>query len=99
MTQITQQEIKDAMFSMKNDNAPGPDGFTIEFYKSNWDLVGNEFIEAISYFFSQDYIYYPINATAISLIPKVENPFRMKEFRPISCCNVTYKVISKIFGK
>lgn len=41
-------------------------------------------------------MYYPINATSISLIPKVDNPLMMKDFRPISCCNVTYKVITKI---
>lgn len=41
-------------------------------------------------------MYFPANSTAISLIPKVENPISLKQFRPISCCNVIYKVISKI---
>lgn len=37
-----------------------------------------------------------VNKTLVSLIPKVDNPDSIKMFRPISLCNVVYKVISKI---
>lgn len=37
-----------------------------------------------------------INATVIAVIPKVQNPVLASQFRPISCCNVIYKVISKV---
>lgn len=83
---------------MKNDSALGPDGFTVEFYKLNWSLVGREFTEAIDFFFTQNFLYFPLNTTVISLIPKVACSVKMKEFMPISCCNVSYKVISKIIA-
>lgn len=44
----------------------------VEFYESNWDLVGQDFMEAISYFFTNSFVHYSLNSTAISLIPKVD---------------------------
>nr|GEW10773.1 hypothetical protein [Tanacetum cinerariifolium] len=35
-------EIKSAMFSIGDDHAPGPDGFTYAFFKKSWDIVGDD---------------------------------------------------------
>jgi len=39
-----------------------------------------------------------MNATSISLIPKVANRTRLTDFHPISCCNIVYKCIAKILA-
>jgi hypothetical protein len=37
-----------------------------------------------------------LNLTYIALIPKVKNLLSVAEFKPISLCNVLYKLISKV---
>lgn len=37
-----------------------------------------------------------VNTITIVVIPKVQNPIFASQYRPISCCNIIYKVISKV---
>ncbi|KAL0294421.1 UNVERIFIED_CONTAM: hypothetical protein Sradi_6889000 [Sesamum radiatum] len=76
--------------------APGPDGYSAGFYKAAWSVIGGEVTQAILDFFRNGRLLKQINATLISLIPKVNSPAVVAEFRPISCCNVLYKAITKI---
>lgn len=39
-----------------------------------------------------------LNDTVVTLIPKVKNPVKLLEFRPISLCNVSYKIITKLLS-
>lgn len=57
--------------------------------------MGEDFTEAILYL-NKDFIYFPMNTTTISLIPKVDDALNIKDFMPMLCYNVTYKVISKL---
>jgi hypothetical protein len=92
---VTREEIKHAMFSLKNNKAPGPDGFNAGFFKSMWHIVGEDVINAISSFFQTRRMLKEMNATSISLVPKVANPTGLTYFCPISCCNTVYKCIAK----
>jgi len=49
---VTAEEIKKTMFSMPLNKAPGPDGFTTEFFKSSWSVVGEDVVAAIQSFLS-----------------------------------------------
>ncbi|XP_057478787.1 uncharacterized protein LOC130766107 [Actinidia eriantha] len=49
---ITDKEIKDSLFSIGDDKAPGPDGYFALFFKRAWSIIGKDFCEAIKEFFS-----------------------------------------------
>ena len=44
---ITSIEIKNSMFSIDGEKAPGPDGFTSHFFKVAWPIIGREVVDAI----------------------------------------------------
>ncbi|KAJ6380478.1 hypothetical protein OIU78_027942 [Salix suchowensis] len=49
---ITKEEIKEALFSISDGKAPGPDGFTASFFKQAWELINHDFTNDVLYFFS-----------------------------------------------
>ena len=90
------QDVKRVMHSIPNDKSPGMDGFNSYFFKHCWDIVGDEVADAVLDFFSTGKLLKVINVTSLTLIPKVKSPTHVSDFRPISCCYVIYKCITKL---
>ncbi|GAA0172221.1 hypothetical protein LIER_26086 [Lithospermum erythrorhizon] len=95
---VGEEEKKRTILPMGNNKAPGPDGFTVEFYKRGSNVVGKEVVAPVKYFFATGVMPRTMNATTISIIPKKKYPVTMKDYRPISYCNVLYKCITKIMA-
>ncbi|GJV04571.1 hypothetical protein Tco_1338140 [Tanacetum coccineum] len=95
---VTAKEVKDAIFSMGNDKSLGPEGYTACFFKESWDIMDNDVILTVQEFFTNGKLLKELNHTIIALIPKVASPSRINDYRPISCCNVLFKCISKIIS-
>ncbi|KAL2226583.1 UNVERIFIED_CONTAM: hypothetical protein Sindi_2017000 [Sesamum indicum] len=93
---VTPADVKQAVFDIAEDKAPGPDGYSSGFFKAAWPIVGQEVTMAVMDFFNTGRLLKQINTTLLALIPKVHAPMTVSDFRPISCCNVLYKVIAKI---
>lgn len=52
----------------------------------------------VLHFFNCGRIFRKFNLTQLVLIPKVDNPEDMTYFRPISLCNILYRIIAKILA-
>ncbi|KAE8720432.1 Homocysteine S-methyltransferase 2 [Hibiscus syriacus] len=94
--EITREEIQKVVFCQGNDKAPGPDGFTPFFFKNSWNIVNEDVVAAVKFFFLSATIHPAFNSTIIALVPKIPNPSAVKDYRPISYCSVIYKIITKI---
>ena len=93
---VEDEEIKEAIFSMGALKSPGPDGLNALFYQSQRSIVGSSVVKTIKNFFDDPEKIRNINETFIVLIPKKDHPETFRDLRPISLCNVIYKVITKI---
>lgn len=93
------EELRDIIFSMNGSSAAGPDGFSGEFYKACWDIIRDDLLLAVRDFFAGFSLPRSWTSTLIVTIPKVDSPTSFSEMRPISLCNFSNKVITKLLNQ
>jgi hypothetical protein len=95
---FTLEEIKEAVWDCGSAKAPGPDGFTFKFFKKYWDTLKHDIVSYVKEFEVSSHIPRGCNSFFITLVPKVEDPLVIGDFRPISLIGSQYKIISKILA-
>lgn len=99
LTQVfTKEEVRDVLFQMNPNKALGLDGFPVSFFHSYQSFIGDSVADACLNFLYEGGDLRKINHAQVVLIPKVKVPLRVGDFRPISLCNVIYKIITKVLA-
>ena len=93
---ISDREIEEAVFQMGPYKAPGPNGIPVCFFQQFLDVVKIDVCNVVQAFFHSGSLLKALYQTFITLIPKIPHPEEVSHFRPISLCNVIYKIISKV---
>ncbi|KAJ0837719.1 putative RNA-directed DNA polymerase [Helianthus annuus] len=96
--EFSDEEIKEAVFECEDDRAPGPDGMNFRFIKTFWDLFKNDFSRLFAWFHHHGKINLGSGASFITIVPKINDPVSLENYRPINLVGVISKVVSKVIA-
>lgn len=91
-------EIKAVVHELDGSSAPGPDGFTGDFFKHCWEIVESDVCRAVQAFFLTSCIELGLNSSNMVLLPKVSTASAIGHYRPIVLSNFLFKVVTKILA-
>jgi hypothetical protein len=96
---FTPTEVKETAFEMREDSAPGPDGFGVSFYKKHWGVIQRELMAMVNDFYLDKLDIDKLNYGVITLLPKVSDANEVKQYRPICLLNVSFKIFTRLLTK
>lgn len=91
-------EIKEVIFSLCRDKASGPNRFSDAFFFHCWEIISYDVVQAVRDLFAGIQLSKSFASTSIFLIPKVPNLSTFTDFDPLSLCNFSHKIISKVLA-
>jgi len=95
---ISEEEVKFAIWSCESSKSPGLDGFNFGFLKFCWEIFRKDVLKAVNEFANRGSWPTGSNASFICLVPKIDNPQQLSDFRPISLVGCLYKIVSKVLS-
>ena len=96
---ITKCEVLEVLKKTKNNKSPGTDGFSAEFFKFFWIDIGDFIFRSFRDTFVKGKLSESQKLGIISILPKGNKPREyLKNWRPISLLNVTYKILSGVIA-
>src|SRR3954464_6650980 len=87
---FSDEEIDEVIKNLPNDKSPGTDGFNNEFMKQCWPIIKDDVKQLLVDFYEGQTSLESINASFITLIPKIAAPLTLADFRPISLLNSVF---------
>lgn len=95
---FTRKEIDEVIQALPSDKSPGPDGFNNNFIKKCWRIIKHDFYKLCDEFYHGNICLRSINSSFITLIPKVDGPVNVNDYRPISLLNSSVKILTKLLA-
>lgn len=95
---FSMEEVKKAVFTLGADKSPGPDGFPAFFFQKIWEVVKDDILAMVEESREKRHMSKDLNSTFIALIPKKPKVGSFDDTRPISLCNIAYKIIAKVMA-
>ena len=92
---FTKNDFKHALSKLPNGKSPGKDGLPSEFYKTFWNLLGDDFFQVMNFAFSKGMLPNSLREAIIKCLPKKGDISLVKNWRPISLLNADYKILAK----
>ena len=93
---FTEKEIREAIFQMELNKAPGPDGFLAEFYQTFWEVIKPDLLALFNEFHQGSLPLHSLNFGVITLLPKKAEAIMIQQYRPICLLNVSFKFFTKV---
>ena len=69
-----------------------------EFFKTTWSVLAHDFTIAVLSVFRLGFLPKGVNSTIQALIPKKLDSLEIRDYQPIACCNILYKIVSKVLA-
>jgi hypothetical protein len=90
------EEIEVVVKDSDGNKSPGPDGFNFTFVKAVWSLIKGEIRIMMDQFHGVELLPKSFTSFFVALIPKINSPFSLGDFRPISLLGCLYKIVAKV---
>ncbi|KAI0493880.1 hypothetical protein KFK09_024006 [Dendrobium nobile] len=94
--ELSEIEVKESVMRLGNNKAPGCDGLTHSFFKSFWEIIGEDVYKAVRFFFSTGKMSKEWKDALVVLIQKSTNPLTPFYYHPLSLCNSIYKIVANV---
>lgn len=98
LAKFTEKKVQKENFKMNPMGALCPDGFLVSFYQKNWPTIKRGVSSFVLKVLNHNHSLKSVNDTYITLIPKLRKPLKVRDFIPISLCNIIYKIVAKILA-
>ncbi|GBG75955.1 hypothetical protein CBR_g21197 [Chara braunii] len=96
---VTVEELTETLKAMAKGKSPGVDGLPAEFYTATWDYTVPILVKLYNHVLEGGSLREDKRRGVITLIYKKGDKRNIRNFRPISRLNVSYKLLAKLLAR